>query len=227
MNLLSLSLSLRLSWKQPISKSAVPDHQIQPICLLTVSKFRTESIWKELISKSAGSNMTMLLFISFGNRRFTYQLFQLNLKLRLEGSTNQGQSGSAAMPDTCLYSVHLCWWKSQVLHQTWPLGSQHTNKKRVQTRDPLWIWNPWGRTHKNKNRSKQWLDKMGLGPIKFFFFFLKTPPTCAGTGTAVCFPVICTAPLPSPQLLVEVSSHSEQKQGKNQVFLREKKGTMQ
>ena len=30
---------------------------------------------------------------------------------------------------TRLYSVHPYWWKRQVLHQTWPSGSQHASKK--------------------------------------------------------------------------------------------------
>ena len=33
------------------------------------------------------------------------------------------------MPYTHLYSVHPYWWKRQVLHQTWPSGSQHSSKK--------------------------------------------------------------------------------------------------
>ena len=33
------------------------------------------------------------------------------------------------MPYTRLYSVHPYWWKRQVLHQTWPSGSQHASKK--------------------------------------------------------------------------------------------------
>ena len=39
-------------------------------------------------------------------------------------------------------------------------------QERVQARYPLWIWNPWGRTHKVQNRSNQWLHKMDLGPDK-------------------------------------------------------------
>ena len=39
-------------------------------------------------------------------------------------------------------------------------------QERVQARYPLWIWNPWGRTHKVQNRSNQWLHKMDLGPNK-------------------------------------------------------------
>ena len=42
----------------------------------------------------------------------------------------------------------------------------HRKQERVQVRDPLWIWNPWGRTHEVQNRSNQWLHKMGLGPTK-------------------------------------------------------------
>ena len=41
-------------------------------------------------------------------------------------------------------------------------------QERVQARYPLWIWNPWGRTHKVQNRSNQWLHKMDLGPNKKF-----------------------------------------------------------
>ena len=75
----------------------------------------------------------------------------------------------AAMPYTRLYSVHPYWWKRQVSHQLWPSGSQHTSKKEwVQARHPLWIWNPWGRTHEVQNRSNQWLHKMDLGPDKKF-----------------------------------------------------------
>ena len=37
-------------------------------------------------------------------------------------------------------------------------------QERMQARYPLWIWNPWGRTHKVQNRSNQWLHKMDLGP---------------------------------------------------------------
>ena len=39
-------------------------------------------------------------------------------------------------------------------------------QERVQARYPLWIWNPWGRTHEVQNRSNQWLHKMDLGPKK-------------------------------------------------------------
>ena len=39
---------------------------------------------------------------------------------------------------------------------------------RVQARYPLWIWNPWGRTHEFQNRSNQWLHKVDLGPNKNF-----------------------------------------------------------
>ena len=39
-------------------------------------------------------------------------------------------------------------------------------QERVQARDPLWIWIPWGRTHKVQNRSNQWLHKLGLVPTK-------------------------------------------------------------
>ena len=39
-------------------------------------------------------------------------------------------------------------------------------QERVQARYPLWIWNPWGRTHKVQNRSNQWLHKMDLDPNK-------------------------------------------------------------
>ena len=39
-------------------------------------------------------------------------------------------------------------------------------QERVQARYPLWIWNPWGRTHKVQNRSNQWLHEMDLGPEK-------------------------------------------------------------
>ena len=41
-------------------------------------------------------------------------------------------------------------------------------QERVQARYPLWIWNPWGRTHEVQNRSNQWLHKMDLGPDKNF-----------------------------------------------------------
>ena len=41
-------------------------------------------------------------------------------------------------------------------------------QERVQARDPLRIWNLWGRTHKVQNRSNQWLHKLGLGPTKIF-----------------------------------------------------------
>ena len=46
------------------------------------------------------------------------------------------------------------------------LGITVCEWERVQARDPLWIWNPWGRTHKVQNRSNQWFHKMGLGPTK-------------------------------------------------------------
>ena len=39
-------------------------------------------------------------------------------------------------------------------------------QERVQARYPLWLWNPWGRTHEVQNRSNQWLHKMDLGPDK-------------------------------------------------------------
>ena len=39
-------------------------------------------------------------------------------------------------------------------------------QESVQARYPLWIWNPWGRTHEVQNRSNQWLHKMDLGPDK-------------------------------------------------------------
>ena len=39
-------------------------------------------------------------------------------------------------------------------------------QERVQVRDPLRIWNQWGRTHKVQNRSNQQLHKLGLGPKK-------------------------------------------------------------
>ena len=39
-------------------------------------------------------------------------------------------------------------------------------QERVQVRDPLWLWNPWGRTHEVQNRSNQWLHKMDICPIK-------------------------------------------------------------
>ena len=48
-------------------------------------------------------------------------------------------------------------------------------QERVQVRYPLWIWNPWGRTHEVQNRSNQWLHKMDLGPnkkITVFFILL-------------------------------------------------------
>ena len=41
-------------------------------------------------------------------------------------------------------------------------------QESMQVRYPLWIWNPWGRTHKVQNRSNQWLHKMDLGPNKNF-----------------------------------------------------------
>ena len=41
-------------------------------------------------------------------------------------------------------------------------------QERVQARYPLWIWNPWGRTHEVQNRSNQWLHKMDLSPDKKF-----------------------------------------------------------
>ena len=34
-------------------------------------------------------------------------------------------------------------------------------QERVQARYPLWIWNPWGRTHEVQNRSNQWLQQNG------------------------------------------------------------------
>ena len=39
-------------------------------------------------------------------------------------------------------------------------------QERVQARYPLWIWNPWGRTHEVQNRSNQWLHNINLGPGK-------------------------------------------------------------
>ena len=30
---------------------------------------------------------------------------------------------------TCLYSIHSYWWKRQVYHQMWPLGSPHESKQ--------------------------------------------------------------------------------------------------
>ena len=39
-------------------------------------------------------------------------------------------------------------------------------QESMQARYPLWIWNPWGRTHKVQNRSNQWFHKMDLGPNK-------------------------------------------------------------
>ena len=45
-------------------------------------------------------------------------------------------------------------------------GITACKQESMQARDPLWIWNPWGRTHKVQNRSNQWLHKMGLGPTK-------------------------------------------------------------
>ena len=39
-------------------------------------------------------------------------------------------------------------------------------QESMQARYPLWIWNPWGRTHEVQNRSNQWLHKMDLGPNK-------------------------------------------------------------
>ena len=32
-------------------------------------------------------------------------------------------------------------------------------QEKVQVRYPLWIWNPWRRTHEVQNRSNQWLHK--------------------------------------------------------------------
>ena len=46
------------------------------------------------------------------------------------------------------------------------LGITTRKQERVQVRDPLRLWNPWGRTHEVKNRSNQWLHKLGLGPTK-------------------------------------------------------------
>ena len=54
-------------------------------------------------------------------------------------------------------------------------------QERVQARYPLWIWNPWGRTHEVQNRSNQWLYKMDLGPdkkLKKKKTLLKTLPSC-------------------------------------------------
>ena len=34
-------------------------------------------------------------------------------------------------------------------------GITTCKQERVQVRDPLWIWNPWGRTHEVQNRSNQ------------------------------------------------------------------------
>ena len=48
-------------------------------------------------------------------------------------------------------------------------GITTCKQERVQARDPLWIWNPWGMTHAVQNRSNQWLHKMGLGPTIFFY----------------------------------------------------------
>ena len=48
-------------------------------------------------------------------------------------------------------------------------------QERVQARYPLWIWNPWGRTHEVQDRSNQWLHKMDLGPKKNFKKNKKTP----------------------------------------------------
>ena len=61
-------------------------------------------------------------------------------------------------------SVHPYWWKRQVSHQMWPLGSLHASKKECRREIHLRIWNPWGRTHEVQNRSNQWLHKLGLGP---------------------------------------------------------------
>ena len=41
-------------------------------------------------------------------------------------------------------------------------------QERVQARDPLQIWNPWGRTHEVQNRGNQWFHKLGLGTTKNF-----------------------------------------------------------
>ena len=46
------------------------------------------------------------------------------------------------------------------------LGITTCKQERVQVRDSLQIWNPWGRTHEVQNRSNQWLHKLGLGPPK-------------------------------------------------------------
>ena len=39
---------------------------------------------------------------------------------------------------------------------------------RVQVREPPWLYNPWGGSHKVQNRGNQWLHKMDLDRTKFF-----------------------------------------------------------
>ena len=48
------------------------------------------------------------------------------------------------------------------------LGITACKQERVQVRDPLQLWNPWGRTHKVQNGSNQWLHKLGLGQTKIW-----------------------------------------------------------
>ena len=59
-------------------------------------------------------------------------------------------------------------------------GITARKQERVQARDPLQIWNPWGRTHEVQNRSNQWLHKLGLGPTKIYehIQILKRISTC-------------------------------------------------
>ena len=45
-------------------------------------------------------------------------------------------------------------------------GITTCKQERVQTRDPLQIWNLWGMIHNVQNRINLWLHKLGLGPTK-------------------------------------------------------------
>ena len=46
------------------------------------------------------------------------------------------------------------------------LRDHRTRARQSRARDPLWIWNPWGRTNEVQNRSNQWLHKR-IGDLKY------------------------------------------------------------
>ena len=71
------------------------------------------------------------------------------------------------MPYTHLYSATLLVEKAGVTPDV-TFRITACKQERVQVRYPLWIWNPWGRTHEVQNRSNQWLHKMDHGPDKKF-----------------------------------------------------------